>query len=92
MMTRQDILDKLEEIHDKCAKQFLGSNEADLHFKEDVADWILSLTKESDSVTDVSKYICDCGNSDMTWYGNNNHRQWFCFNCKKELDQNKIKT
>jgi hypothetical protein len=54
-MTRQYILDRLEEMHDECSKEFLGSNEADLHFKEDVADWILSLIKESDSLLSVNQ-------------------------------------
>ena len=28
--------------------------------------------------------VCDCGNSSMTWYGNDDDKIWFCFNCKKE--------
>lgn len=30
--------------------------------------------------------VCDCGNSIMTWYGNDDDKKWFCFNCKKEAD------
>src|SRR5690554_2891714 len=32
---------------------------------------------------------CNCGNSSMSWYGNDDDKKWFCFNCKKEV--NKIK-
>jgi hypothetical protein len=30
--------------------------------------------------------VCDCGSSHMTWYGNDDNKQWFCFNCKKEAN------
>lgn len=30
--------------------------------------------------------VCDCGDSNMTWYGNDDDKQWFCFNCKKEAN------
>ncbi|MBP8762250.1 MAG: hypothetical protein KBH21_00190 [Acetoanaerobium sp.] len=30
--------------------------------------------------------VCDCGDSNMTWYGNDDDKQWFCFNCKKEVN------
>lgn len=30
--------------------------------------------------------VCDCGNSSMTWYGNDDDKKWFCFNCKKEAN------
>lgn len=53
-MKYQEILDRLEEMHDESAKEFLGSNETDLDFKEKVARWIESLVKESDSLPIVS--------------------------------------
>jgi hypothetical protein len=31
--------------------------------------------------------ICgNCGDSSMTWYGNDDDKKWFCFNCKKEAN------
>jgi hypothetical protein len=30
--------------------------------------------------------VCDCGDSSMTWYGNDDDKKWFCFNCKKEAN------
>lgn len=30
--------------------------------------------------------VCDCGDSNMTWYGNDDDKQWFCFNCKKQAN------
>jgi len=32
------------------------------------------------------QFVCDCGNSSMTWYGNDDDKKWFCFNCKKEAN------
>lgn len=32
-------------------------------------------------------FVCDCGNSSMTWYGNDDDKKWFCFNCKKEANE-----
>lgn len=40
-----------------------------------------------DSVVGRSEQlVCDCGDSDMTWYGNENDKKWFCFRCKKEAN------
>ena len=30
--------------------------------------------------------VCDCGDSNMTWYGNDDDKKWFCFSCKKEAN------
>ena len=30
--------------------------------------------------------VCDCGNSSMTWYGDDDDKKYFCFNCKKEAN------
>ena len=44
--------------------------------------------KGNDFIADVvgrsEQIVCDCGNSSMTWYGNDDDKKWFCFNCKKE--------
>lgn len=42
-MTRKQILEKLEEIQEDNSKLFMGSNEAELHTREDIADWIHNL-------------------------------------------------
>lgn len=39
-MKREEILDKIEAIQDKNYNEFNGSNEAELHIREDVADLI----------------------------------------------------
>lgn len=39
-----------------------------------------------DVVGRSEQLVCDCGNSDMTWYGNDDDKHWFCFNCKKEAN------
>ena len=27
--------------------------------------------------------VCDCGNPNLTWYGNDDDKTYFCFECKK---------
>lgn len=39
-----------------------------------------------DVVGRSEQLVCDCGNSSMTWYGNDDDKKWFCFNCKKEAN------
>lgn len=29
--------------------------------------------------------VCDCGNPNLTWYGNDDDKTYFCFECKKEV-------
>ena len=30
--------------------------------------------------------VCDWCHSSITWYGNDDDKKWFCFNCKKEAN------
>lgn len=76
-MKYQEILDKLEEMHDESAKEFLGSNEADLDFKENVARWIEGLVKESDSLPCVSD--SDCCHQSIMYI--NSKWKFFCVEC-----------
>ena len=39
-----------------------------------------------DVVGQSEQLVCDCGDSNMTWYGNDDDKQWFCFNCKKQAN------
>lgn len=60
-MERQEILDKLEEMYEQSSKEFIGSNETDLDFKEKVSYWIHSLMKSTnESHAHISNVtICD---------------------------------
>lgn len=29
--------------------------------------------------------VCGCGNPNLTWYGNDDDKTYFCFECKKEV-------
>jgi len=29
--------------------------------------------------------VCDCGNPNLTWYGYDDDKTYFCFECKKEV-------
>lgn len=40
-MTKSEIKDKVEEIWDKSQKDNIGSNEAELEFKENISEFIL---------------------------------------------------
>ena len=47
---RHEIMDKLEALEEQVWKEgFLGSNEAELHYQESIADWLMPLigTKSS---------------------------------------------
>jgi predicted DNA-binding protein (MmcQ/YjbR family) len=45
-MNREELMDKLEEIQDLNNKTFLGSNESDLHQREDIANLFESINKQ----------------------------------------------
>lgn len=53
-MDRSDLLDKIEEIQDKANNENLGSNEAELQAREEIADLFYSLVKNNDSLHSVS--------------------------------------
>lgn len=44
-MNRDEILDKLEEMWENSNTTYLGSGEAELDYRENVADWIYELMK-----------------------------------------------
>ena len=46
-MKREEILSKIEAIQDKNYNEFSGSNEAELHIREDVADLIEDIMQAS---------------------------------------------
>jgi hypothetical protein len=38
-----------------------------------------------DVVGRSEQLVCDCGNPNLTWYGNDDDKTYFCFECKKEV-------
>ena len=34
----------------------------------------------------VKSFYCNCDSPDITWYGNEFDKKYFCFNCKKEVN------
>ena len=46
----------------------------------------LKLLSVGDVVGQSEQLVCDCGDSDMTCYGNDEDKKWFCFSCKKEAN------
>lgn len=46
-MTREEILDKIEAIQERNYNEFKGSNEVELHIREDVADLIEEMLQAS---------------------------------------------
>ena len=38
-----------------------------------------------DVVGQSEQLVCDCGNPNLTWYGNGDDKTYFCFECKKEV-------
>ena len=63
-------------------------------FKEYYNDETMPAIELEDKVLDLfdvveqsEQLVCDCGDSNMTtWYGNDDDKKWFCFNCKKEAN------
>jgi hypothetical protein len=56
-MNREELLDKIEEITDKNYKTFRGTNEAELHTREEIADLI-----EQEKKAEVIAYMDYCFN------------------------------
>jgi hypothetical protein len=47
MIKRHELLDKLEDIQDSSHKRFMGTNEADLNTREEIATFILNLLSDT---------------------------------------------
>ncbi|PKQ69369.1 hypothetical protein BZG01_00075 [Labilibaculum manganireducens] len=68
-MKRHEIMDKLEGIENQCFKRNTGSNEAELEFKEEIADWIYALEQNATRSVRVAVIGSDCigvGKSSLT--------------------------
>jgi hypothetical protein len=79
---RQKLLDRFDKwLDSKPRKQIISAQCANI--AEEYAEEQLIL---HDVVGQSEQLVCDCGDSNMTWYGNDNDKQWFCFNCKKEAN------
>jgi hypothetical protein len=57
----------------------LSANEISL---KETHDRILRLFND---VERSEQLVCGCGNPNLTWYGNNDDKTYFCFECKKEV-------
>jgi hypothetical protein len=42
--------------------------------------------KQCDIHVVVKSFVCDCDKPDITWYGNDSDKKYFCFSCKKEAN------
>ena len=52
-------------------------------------DWAEDLVKNCfipNIAGQSEQLVCDCGDSNMTWYGNDDDKKWFCDNCKKQAN------
>ena len=52
-MNKSDLIDKIEEIQHRANKENIGSNEAELQAREEIADLFYSLVKNSDLLHSV---------------------------------------
>jgi len=52
-----DIMDKLEDLQDECYKRNKGSNEAELEFREEVANWIQRLEQGKENCPKCGKLM-----------------------------------
>lgn len=68
-----------------CKVEFDTLPDANKRTMIEVADRLLNfnLLRLHFVVGRSEQLVCDCGDSNMTWYGNDDDKQWFCFNCKK---------
>lgn len=70
------------------ATEMKGKRPTQLNFEE-LIDVVESVAKKLTIHAVVGRneqLVCDCGDSNMTWYGNDDDKKWFCFNCKKEAN------
>lgn len=62
----------------------------ELELTDDYINWlernVVKLFAIPTVVGQSEQLVCDCGDSNMTWYGNDDDKKWFCFNCKKEAN------
>ena len=54
-MTKQKIMDKIEEITDSNYSKFKGTNEAELHSRFEIADWILEQCQSDTKPIDLEE-------------------------------------
>lgn len=78
-MTKQEFISKYEGWfsytgRDKLKKQM----EADL-------ESVIKALRQCNVVGQSEQLVCDCGNPNLTWYGNDDDKTYFCFECKKEV-------
>lgn len=78
-MERYDIMEHIETLQRKVdAMGFKGQNEYDLHLREEIADWVLSLKNNIKcscpneiKTGTVAIHCCNiCGKPDEDWWGN----------------------
>jgi FPC/CPF motif-containing protein YcgG len=78
-----------EELLFECIKQFehiedvLGFNR--LSTTRSLIREIEQALRIHDVVGRSEQLVCDCGNPNLTWYGNDDDKTYFCFECKKEV-------
>jgi hypothetical protein len=79
---------KLQEVVEKIAYQQFGAEQIDdLCAKIGILnDYVQEQLRLFAVVGQSEQLVCDCGDSNMTWYGNADDKKWFCFNCKKEAN------
>ncbi len=84
MITKEKIL----RILDKYANDNFGINSTYIDHVDfdELADELVKNCSIPGVVERSEQLVCDCGNSSMTWYGNDDDKKWFCFNCKKEAN------
>lgn len=69
----------------------MSSNEAERINKAEVSAYnqaiedVVKLLGIADVVGRSEQLVCDCGNPNLTWYGNDDDKTYFCFECEKEV-------
>ena len=85
------IMDDLEEIQEKVENMgFTGSNEFELHYREEIADYIMREFSEREkanlTIPDVSNSFCECKEPKYNY-----PEMLWCDTCGKEINEDKQK-
>jgi hypothetical protein len=81
-----DIQTEVQKIHHQFGVSEKANYEIQKLFDKAIKEAVTEALRIHDVVGRSEQLVCDCGDSSMTWYGNDDDKKWFCFNCKKEAN------
>lgn len=82
-MNESIIIQKLIQVGQMLERGKLEYSGAEIDTKHYLEQYIA--LRQPSVVGQSEQLVCDCGNPNLTWYGNDDDKTYFCFECKKEV-------